>query len=148
MTNYVEYKSKSHFDKKIHQVFETFRKLIQLDAEPSLQLGSLLRYILDSTSPKSMPLTLYSVLGQIKFYNLPMQEADIFEEFNKVVIKSIKIIEPADVKKYSMMMGLPTGVLLTCILSNCTTEDIKNFRIRVKFCDTYLAVRVFLGQIC
>uniref|UniRef100_A0A914YAV8 Condensin complex subunit 1 C-terminal domain-containing protein n=1 Tax=Panagrolaimus superbus TaxID=310955 RepID=A0A914YAV8_9BILA len=106
------------------------KKLIELDAEPTQQLGNLLRFLIDPTKISDGPIILKSVAKN----NMVINDKVICE-FDKITIKSVKIVEPTEVKKFTMMIGLPTGVPVICILSNFTPEDIPKFRIKVKYPD-------------
>ena len=49
----------------------------------------------------------------------------------KIGLKTVRIIDPAEVKNVNLIIGLPTGIYVNCILNHFTEADIKKFKVKV-----------------
>ncbi|KAE9548651.1 hypothetical protein FO519_008142 [Halicephalobus sp. NKZ332] len=53
----------------------------------------------------------------------------------KIGLKTVKIVEPAETKNVNLIIGLPTGVFVNCILNHFTEDDIRRFKVKIKYVD-------------
>uniref|UniRef100_A0A7E5A2F1 Integrator complex subunit 4 n=1 Tax=Panagrellus redivivus TaxID=6233 RepID=A0A7E5A2F1_PANRE len=109
------------------------KRLVELDVEPSPALRSFLRFLVEASKPKKPGFT-----GTFSIDIFAQSDLSLSVEqrcFRSIAIKSIKIVQPREVKKHTMIIGLPSGVPVNCILNNFTDEDIANFRVKIKYVD-------------
>uniref|UniRef100_A0A915D9U0 Integrator complex subunit 4 n=1 Tax=Ditylenchus dipsaci TaxID=166011 RepID=A0A915D9U0_9BILA len=104
------------------------RRLIELDVSSSESMSNLVTWI---------ALNLPGVEDKVKMEPIKMEVQSVLILRQKLLSLLKGCYEIGEVVRF--VSGLPTGILLTCHLSNLTATDLENFRIEIKYPDTTLA---------
>lgn len=108
--------------------------------KPIRQFNALIKFL---TETQKQPLSGPNILDFVGKFKIKLTNQ--LSNFEKIGMRTVKIVEPAEIKKIQLITGLPTGVYVNCLLNYFNENDIGNLRIKVScFLINYL-VLIILG---